>query len=642
MTTQLLGDISRPRTDAVQLWMTEQLREATRGVHFMAAMAVCFIAFLLYYGTGEQNILIWAGYLLVCEALLGLIMFSNLPPQRWLRAYGAMHLVACVGWGLVPIIFLPQIGTLYQSLYVLAIGAAAVVSQPALGYMPRLYLLGMVTMLAPISIMLAASARGDDKVIALALAGFMWFAMLLLTVRLRQNYSMYLHRANEALSLEEVHHSLTIHQQRLKTEQQRAEQAGRWDPVTGVRSQTGFLEKPGTDSSQTGSIAVCVKTAGFKYVNMAFGHDTGDEVLREMAARLAELAGSAEKVCRTGGGEFLALVENPPGNLEQKLTRLCEKPCLTSRGPVMINAFIGIDTVQQEGDNQQALLGALHAAEEAKAAGDMHVRRLAGQDRTEQRNRSMMRFALREALDQNQFHLVYQAQHRLGDKTLLGFEVLLRWESPEFGAVSPADFIPVAEDSGLISEIGRWVCEHAIDEFSNRFAGTGLSLSLNVSLAQLESDTFVPLIREQLARHPMEPGRLVLEITESIYMSSPMLITERLNELRAMGVKIALDDFGTGYSSLSYLAQIPLDEVKIDRGFIKDLANSGVARTLVISVLQICQALGVRAVLEGVEETAQADSIRAFPDTIIQGFLYSRPVSLASAAAYASSFNALE
>lgn len=641
MTTLLLGDIVRPRTEAIQIWMIERLRESTRGAHFMIAMAVCFVAFLLYLASDLDGVLIWAGYLLICEAILGLIMLSRLGPRSWLRAYTAMHIVACAGWGILPIIFLPQMSTLHQSVYVMVVGAAAVVSQPALGYMPRLYLLGMLTMLPPLAITLLVTASGDDWLISLGLAIFLLIAMLLLTIRLKQNYSMYLQRAMESLSLEEVQNSLQVHQQKLKSEQLRADQAGRWDPVTGVRSQAGFLEQTGAQDAEAGSLAVCLKIAGFRYVNMAFGHETGNDVLRELASRLVELTGSPEKVCRTGGGEFLALITHRPDKAERKLTRVCERPCLTDRGPVMINAFIGIDTVQPGADNQQALLGAMHAAEEAKSAGNMRVHRLASEDRTSQRNRSLMRFALRDALDNNEFHLTYQPQHRLGDKSLTGFEALLRWHSPEFGQVSPADFIPVAEQAGLIVEVGSWVCQHAISEFCHRFSNTGLSLSLNVSLAQLESDGFVPLIRDQLERQPLEPAQLTLEITESIFMSSPALITERLTELRSMGVKIALDDFGTGYSSLSYLAQIPLDEVKIDRAFIKDLATSSVSRTLVISVLQICQALGVKAVLEGVEESGQAETLRAFPDTLIQGFLYSRPIPIASAAAYASSFTAV-
>ena len=608
------------------------------GAHFMAAVAVCFVAFLLFQSSGEQRVLLWAAYLLACEAILGMIMLSRLRGQDWLRAYTLMHLVACAGWGLLPLIFLLRLESVYQMFYVLVLGTAAVVTQPTLSYMPRLYLGGMLLMLTPVAIglMMGSDVASDDVLMTRAMAVFMVLAILLLTIRLRQNYSMLLARAEEALSLEEAHNTIQIHQQILENEQQRAEQAGKWDPVTGVRSQRGFLEELGIREAKPGSVGICVKIAGFKFVNMAFGHDTGDEVLRELAARLAALAGTPEQVCRTGGGEFLALIEDPPANLEKRLSRLCETPCMTSKGPVMINAFIGIDSVQGGGDIQQAVHGALHAAEDAKLAGDMRIRHLAHDAREEQRSRSRMRFALREALDKHEFHIVYQPQHRLSDHTLTGFEALLRWQSAEFGAVSPADFISIAEEAGLITELGAWVCENAMREFQQHFKEKGLSLSLNVSLAQFEAEGFVDMIRDKLERYQIPPQQLTLEITESIFMSAPQIVSRQLSALRDIGVRVALDDFGTGYSSLSYLARIPLDEVKIDRSFVSELTSSQIARTLVTSVLQICQALGVQAVLEGVEESAQADSIRNFPETIIQGFLYSRPLSITSAASYAS------
>lgn len=632
--------LTHPEADQsreLQRWMTARLQEGTRGAHILAASAVCFVTVILYAGTRIDAILHWAAYLLVCEALLGICMLLPLRLRHWIRLYSVFHLAACAGWGVVPLLFLGELPEAYQSTYALIVVSAAVVSQPTMSYAPKLYLVGVVLMLLPVAIGLLVMP-GDNYGIAVMLAVFLVGAVAALAVRTRQSWTMYRHRAEESLSLRQARKALREHQLELQAEQKRAETAGNWDPVTGTRSQAGFLAELHERGPRPGAAAICFKIAGFKYVNMAFGHQTGDEVLREMAARLVKLSGHSRFVCRTGGGEFLTFMEREGRQLERDLLAICDEPCLTSQGTVMINAYIGLSSLQTGEEPLEAVHTAIHAAEEAKRDGDKAIRRLAPADVTSQRNRSLMRFELRDALEKNEFHLVYQPQHRQGSRELTGFEALLRWESSVFGPVSPGEFIPVAEEAGLIRELGNWVVRNAIHEFKRYFGARELSLSINVSLYQLESNEFVESVRTALEEAGLPANRLTLEITESTFMASPAVITERLNELRKLGARISLDDFGTGYSSLSYLAKIPLDEVKIDRTFIHELAENHVSHTLVNSLLNICQALGLQAVIEGVEYKRQIEALSDFPDIIIQGFIFSRPVPVKSAASYAASY----
>ena len=621
-------------------WLIERLRESVRGVHFMASMAVLAVALILYPDTGLDGILIWAGWILACNSLLGLTTLGQLGSRAWLRLYTPLHWAACAGWGVLPILFFPELSTAYQSTFVLVLTAAAVVAQPTLSYAPRLYWPGMVVMLAPVVVMLVVAGVPEMNSAQLILAIFMLGAIVLLFVRMRQSHQLYCERADEALSLEKAQARLREQQQRLHEERQRADEAGLRDPVTGLASQTGFQQRLADHPPGSGAVALCVRVAGFKYVNMAFGHAIGDEVLCEMAARLLDLVDDPERVCRTGGSEFLAIVDEPSGDLAEQLGRLFETPLSTSQDPVRVNAYIGVSPMGPDDDAQMALHSAIHAAGQAKSEGRRQVRTLAPGEQTDERHRSLIRFALRDALDNQELSLVYQPQHRLGDQALLGFEALLRWDSPLLGEVTPAEFIPVAEETGLIPAVGAWVCRQALSEFRERFGHTDYNLAINVSLFELENEDFVAMIQRELDHQGLPARRLTLEVTESTFMASPAMIAERLNALRKLGVRIALDDFGTGYSSLSYLTRIPLDEVKIDRAFVLEVADNEVARTLVTSLLNICRVLHIKPVIEGVEYRRQLEALNDYPDVIIQGFAFSRPVSIKGATSYASGFHA--
>jgi len=237
---------------------------------------------------------------------------------------------------------------------------------------------------------------------------------------------------------------------------------------------------------------------------------------------------------------------------------------------------------------------------------------------------------LRNALTRNELFLVYQPKLRLADRKVLGLEALLRWQHPELGLVRPDQFIAIAEDTGMIVDIGAWVIDQACAELARlreRFRGAhDLSISVNVSARQLRSDTLMETIAQALLRHRLPPRALCLELTESILMENLELVSSQLDSIRDAGTRISIDDFGTGYSSLAYLSKLSVDELKIDRSFVKELEDDHDAASLVQAVVFIASSLGITSVAEGVETPAQAEQLARLGCAEVQGFLFSKPL----------------
>ena len=621
-------------------WMLEHQFQALKRAHLMVALVASGVAFVFYTNTGLEPILYWAAFIVGCQALLGLSMLSGLPLHHWIRVYTGLHVLTCLGWGVLPVLFFAQLEAAYQHFYAMVVTAAGAVCVVTFSHVPRLFVINAALMIMPVAIMMVVPGlQQGSYATSVGVALFMTVGVALMVMHVYREHAVLRGQADSLLSLDRARESLREHQSRLQAERDRAQEAGKWDAVTGTLSQKEFLEELGrhAEVSKLPVIVVCIRVAGFKYVNMAFGRDTGDEVLREMAARIVQLVGEPSRACRTGGGEFLAFVDAPRPALRHELRQLCEKPCDTDQGPVMMNAYMGMSTLAPGESYMEGLYSALHAAEQAKSEGGKDVHTLDPANRTSQRNRSLMRFELSKALARDEFHLVYQPQHRMSDSSLTGFEALLRWESSMFGPVSPGEFIPVAEESGIIEDVGTWVIFNALAEFSRSFSEQEVSLSLNVSLPQLESGDFVEIVRQALESSGLAPRRLTLEITESTFMASPEVLNDRIAELRAIGVRISLDDFGTGYSSLSYLTRIPLNELKIDRAFVVDIAENSVSRALVGSIVQVCDALEVQAVIEGIEDPEQMEELASLGHVLIQGYIFSRPMQIADATEYSCS-----
>ncbi|MGF6308664.1 diguanylate cyclase (GGDEF)-like protein [Bradyrhizobium sp. i1.8.4] len=369
----------------------------------------------------------------------------------------------------------------------------------------------------------------------------------------------------------------------------------------------------------------------FKSVNDALGHQIGDELLSAIADRLRGCVGETDVAARLGGDEF-AVIQTAVRDQTETMQLLAaiyqaiRRPIDCSGHLITTDASIGIAVAPADGlDLDQLLRNADLALYGAKSDGRRTYRFFeAGMDERANARRSL-ELELRQAIVDGSFELHYQPLLHLEDSRVSCCEALLRWRHPERGTVSPADFIPVAEDTGLINDLGHWVLNTACREAVNW--PDHIHVAVNVSPIQFKSQTLALNVAAALAASGLAPSRLELEITEAVLIRDDEAALDILHQLRDLGVRIALDDFGTGYSSLSYLQRFPFDKIKIDRAFIKDLAGTGASSTIVQAVVNIAAASDMTTTAEGVETEQQRNLLRTLGCTEMQGYLFSRPVS---------------
>jgi diguanylate cyclase (GGDEF)-like protein len=367
----------------------------------------------------------------------------------------------------------------------------------------------------------------------------------------------------------------------------------------------------------------------FKSVNDTLGHQAGDELLQSVAASLCRHAGPNEFIARLGGDEFAIMqtAVNNQAEIIALVTRVFDAirtpfECLGHQ--VTTDASVGVAVAPRHGtDLDQILKNADLAMYAAKTAGRRTWRFFEPAMDARVKARRMLEVDMRQALLAGAFEVYYQPIVSLEDNRITGCEALVRWRHPERGMISPVDFIPVAEETGLINELGEWVLNTACQD-AMTWPGD-FKLAVNVSPVQFKSGTLALKIAGALAASRLPPRRLELEITEAVLIRDDDAALAALHQVRALGVRIALDDFGTGYSSLSYLQRFPFDKIKIDRCFVNDLATQGGA-SIVQAVVNIAAARNMTTLAEGVETSEQRESLRALGCKEMQGFLFSRPV----------------
>lgn len=368
----------------------------------------------------------------------------------------------------------------------------------------------------------------------------------------------------------------------------------------------------------------------FKRFNDSLGHPAGDDILVTIARRLRSAGAATDTVARLGGDEFAVLVtENAtPEHCEKlagTLLRVLELPIRVAGRHVAVQASVGVAVSPPPVDGSRLMRDADTAMYAAKARGKGRLQVFDPDLLRSVRRRQDLLAALPTALEQGQFRLVYQPIVRLDDGRVVAAESLLRWDHPELGAIPPLDFIPLAEESGIIDAIGRWVLEEACraatewQEVADAH-GSAFALSVNLSVAQLRDPTLVDAVADALRTSRLRPESLVLEVTESMLAGEE--ITCQLRRLKALGISIAVDDFGTGYSSLRYLQQFPLDVLKVDRSFTEVVADDP---TLTRAILGLASSLGLRAVAEGIETEEQIAALRRLGCAYGQGFRFARP-----------------
>ncbi len=371
----------------------------------------------------------------------------------------------------------------------------------------------------------------------------------------------------------------------------------------------------------------------FKIVNESLGHSFGDRLLKLIGTRLSEGLGNKVTLARLGGDEFGLLSHDgtqaeQASSLAQRVQDCLAQPFIVDEQTIFIGASIGISLFPDDGDSvEQLLRNADSALFRAKSSGRQAFS-FYSQDMTAQaRLRVKLEAELRQALEHDQLRVHYQPIHRLNDHALIGVEALVRWQHPQRGLVPPGEFIPVAEDSGLIGAIDAWVLEQACAQMV-RWQAQGVPLefvAVNVSSRLFSRGELDQRVERVLRETGLEPARLELEVTESAVMDDADGALELLRQLQGFGVRLAIDDFGTGYSSLARLKRLPVNKLKLDQSFVRGLPQDHEDAAIARAVVSLGQSLGLRVLAEGIETEEQANYLQQIGCGYGQGYWFGRP-----------------
>lgn len=413
-----------------------------------------------------------------------------------------------------------------------------------------------------------------------------------------------------------------------------------YDPLTGLPNRTLYrdllakaLDWP---DARRGMVSVVfVSIDGFGEVNDALGRDAGDAVLRCVAGRLAECCGPMDVVARIERDEFGMLVVSAGGDphdavaVANRVREALRAPLGLEGLAFAVTASVGIAVSPADSADADTLMHFADAAlRDAREAGGDGYRFYSAEMNVRAREAIELEHALRHAVERGEFLLHYQPKMRVDTGEWSGVEALIRWDRPGHGPVAPSAFIPVLEATGLIVPVGSWVIQTACRQIAEwEDAGLGwIHVAVNVSARQFLSDGFVPDIARAIRENEIAPEALDIEITESSLMSRREETDDILRELKAIGVRISIDDFGTGYSSLAYLRRFPIDTLKIDISFIRDVTTSPDGAAIVVAIINLARSLKLRVIAEGVETQSQLDFLRGHGCDEIQGFYFSRPL----------------
>jgi diguanylate cyclase (GGDEF)-like protein len=419
------------------------------------------------------------------------------------------------------------------------------------------------------------------------------------------------------------------------------------DALTGLPNRTLILDRAEQmlarcARSQAQVAALFIDIDNFKTVNDTLGHAAGDQLLQAVAARLDGVVRGSDALGRLGGDEFVVICEElsleaGPELVAERLIEALKPSFKLGAGEetrVTVSVSIGI-ALGGHTSAEELLRDADIAMYRAKWDGKNRfaVFETGMQDTIQQR--AELELDLRDALRRNEFFLVYQPTFALSDMSPTGVEALIRWNHPVRGVVPPDEFIPLAEETGLITEIGKWVLEQACSQSAEwREAGYAIGMAVNVSARQLDSDQLIADVEGALSDSGLEPGALTIEITETTLMRNIDETARRLDALKRLGVRIAIDDFGTGYSSLAHLQRFPVDALKIDRSFITGLSQNKEGETLIHTLVQLGKALSIETFAEGIEQEQQLSKLRDEECDSGQGFLFARPLDVAATEAF--------
>jgi diguanylate cyclase len=413
------------------------------------------------------------------------------------------------------------------------------------------------------------------------------------------------------------------------------------DPLTGLPNRALVLDRIGQALARSArhdwSVAVLFFDVDrFKVVNDSLGHSVGDALLVLVVERLQSLLRPGDTMSRLGGDEFLLVCEEVHGldqarHLADRLTEALRSPFVVAGREMFATASVGIAVGRAPDASPDSLMRDADAAMyRAKERGRARYEVFDAEMRAQALRRLNTEHAMPRALERNEFRILYQPIVSLETGTMTGVEALVRWEHPEHGLITPSEFVPIAEDNGLIVPLGSWVLREAMEqaaEWHRAHPSRGdLHVTVNLSARQLQDPGLPFAVANSLDELQMDPGALTLEITESVLMHDRDISLARLLDLKFLGVRLAIDDFGTGYSSLAYLQRFPLDVLKVDKAFVDGVARGPEESALAAAIIRLGHTLHLRTVAEGVESPSQVAHLRRLGCQEAQGYLFARPL----------------
>lgn len=437
----------------------------------------------------------------------------------------------------------------------------------------------------------------------------------------------------------------------IRTERRRSEERlaylANYDPLTGLPNRSHLDQRLRSELTharryQKTLALLFVDLDRFKVINDTLGHDAGDLLLKEAAERLKGCLRDSDTVARLGGDEFVAIIPevlhtHGVMNVAQKVLDQFSAPFNLPGNVCHVSASIGISCFPQDGAESTDLLKHADVAMyRAKELGKNNFQFYSPSLNKHSVERLALEANLRRALEREEFRLQYQPKIDVGSGQVVGLEALIRWRNAERGNVPPSQFIPLAEETGLIVPIGKWVLKRACLQMRawRRQGLPSMRVAVNLSAGQLRQDDFIPEVELALGQARLDAGLLELEITESMVMQNPDHAARQLGAMRSMGVHLSLDDFGTGYASLGHLKKFPIDTVKIDRSFVQDLPADPDSVAITRAIIAMAHSLKIAVVAEGVETAGQFDFLREHGCDAIQGYYLSGPLEAADLPAF--------
>jgi diguanylate cyclase (GGDEF)-like protein len=660
---------------------------------FTSAFASIFLFLMVQSPACWHRLLLWFSAVAAVLCLRAIDIFAfharrcgeAFDGQRAIVRYAAGMLSTAALWAAFPLLFFPLLSDAGRAATSIVVAALAAGSATVHSASLKLTMTYCAAQILPVSI--AFLLLGGRENTFLGLLGQAMLIGILMAARVAHqagDTALRLNRRNEELvaeterqraeaessnrelalaeaALSEANHSLeariearTADLAREISERQRYADAlarlASTDPLAGLCNRITFSERLAcmlaeTAESNSRLAVLFLDLDGFKQVNDVRGHATGDSVLQQAAGLLVAHAGDIALIARWGGDEFVLAMRTGEGapdaeRLARRLRRCLTRPMKAGLDVVRIDASIGIATFPDDGISQDALIRAADVAMyDAKREGKGRIRLFDRVLAHSMEERHLIEQALREAIGNRELSIAYQPIVSARTGTCEAFEALLRWQHPRRGPINPADFIPIAEQSGQIGTIGRWVLAEACRAAAAWPEGAP-SVTVNVSVAQVLSGTLIADIEAACAASGLPTRRLQVEITESMFVSDHVRVTPILQALRHRGIRILLDDFGTGFSSLAYLGKLPIDVIKIDQSFIRAAEHDGYA--VIGAILSIARAMSLDVTAEGVETETQQCTLRQLGVDRLQGYLLGRPMPADAVVAWLSDSRAAQ